>query len=472
MEEIFDVNSSNENLDNILSNHIYNYLSNNSIIPIGVLTHIFKLVQDGFKDNLFTNFYGLIKEYKNMLEVALQNDENEEWTQNYVKTLLKIINSYIEETNYETKLLNELSKFNNKNLNIKDLEYLGFMINYSLTTIPQEYLILYLKNVIYYHRDMSINLARKIIIDFVNNYAVKNNTRCNVAFKNRNDICGYYREHVICVAIDLVTDFSNCPYTESHMLFNTIFHEFEHLFQNEQLCSQIYPKYDEIIFFKDFLLSRTKANYYNGNYPYILFELYARINADKICKEFMDYLGAYYVSCEYNAKSDFSKHSSRNRVVDGKLNDIDVVFDENISEIIKYTKNCRKVFPFLNLIYDSYGKRRTSYCLFEYRNVLKKALASGDDREEISMLVEEINTILNNQMLSSENALKDSKELIEKCNGDAEMMAYALRLRELSSSKSNFIETISRVSNYKSCLSNGITKKYERKLNDSTKLSL
>ncbi len=471
MEGIFDVDSSNENLDNILSNQIYNCLSNNSIIPIGVLTHIFRLAQDGFKENLFTNFYGLIKEYKNMLEVSLQNNKNEEWTQNYVKILLQIINSYIEETNYKKRLLNELSKFNN-NLNIKDLEYLGFIINYSLATIPQEYLILYLKYVIYYHRDMSTNIAKKIIIDFVYNYSKKNNTRCNVMFKNRNDICGYYREHVIFVAMDLVTDFCNYPYTESYMLFNTIFHEFEHLFQNEQLCSQIYPKYDEIIFFKDFLLSRTKANYYNGNYPYILFELYARINADKICRKFMDYLGAYYVSGEYNAKNDVIKHNSRNRVVDGKLNDIDIVFDENISKIIKYIKNSKKNFPFLNLIYDSHGKRRTSYCLFKYRNALRKALVSGDDREEIFMLVEEINTILNYQILSCENALKDSKEIMEKCNGDSEMMEYALKLKKLSSSKSNFIETISRVSNYKSCLSNGSTKKHERKLTDSTKLNL
>ena len=60
MENIFEVKSSNKNLDNILSNQIYYYLSSNSMIPEGLITHIFELAKSGFKDNLFTNFYGLI----------------------------------------------------------------------------------------------------------------------------------------------------------------------------------------------------------------------------------------------------------------------------------------------------------------------------------------------------------------------------------------------------------------------------
>ena len=162
MENIFEVKSSNKNLDNILSNQIYYYLSSNSMIPEGLITHIFELAKSGFKDNLFTNFYGLIKEYKNMLEVALQNGKNDEWTRNYICSLIKIIDFYIKDIDYENKLKNELSKFDNRVLSIRDVEDLGFIINYSLTTIPQEYILLYLRNVIYYHKDMSTNLARKI----------------------------------------------------------------------------------------------------------------------------------------------------------------------------------------------------------------------------------------------------------------------------------------------------------------------
>ena len=53
MENIFEVKSSNKNLDNILSNQIYYYLSSNSMIPEGLITHIFELAKSGFKDNLF-----------------------------------------------------------------------------------------------------------------------------------------------------------------------------------------------------------------------------------------------------------------------------------------------------------------------------------------------------------------------------------------------------------------------------------
>lgn len=472
MENIFEVKSSNKNLDNILSNQIYYYLSSNSMIPEGLITHIFELAKSGFKDNLFTNFYGLIKEYKNMLEVALQNGKNDEWTRNYICSLIKIIDFYIKDIDYENKLKNELSKYDNRVLSIRNVEDLGFIINYSLTTIPQEYILLYLRNVIYYHKDMSTNLARKIVIDFVSNYAIQNNTKCNVAFRSRNDVCGYYREHVVSISTSLVDDFSYYPYSGSCLLFNTIFHEFEHLFQSERLHTKVYPSYDEIVFFKDFLLSYTNMNYYNGNYPYILFELYARIKADRINREFIDYLGAYYMVDKYNAENDINRHNSRGRVANGRLVDIDVVFDENISEIIKYVKNSRKRFPFLSLIYDSHGKRRTSYKLFRDRNALKKALDSGDDREEISKLIEEINVILDNQVLSSENAIRDSEEILEHCGDNAEMIEYALRLKRLAASKPSIIETISRVTNYTSCLSNEPSKKHERKLTDSTKLNL
>ena len=107
MENIFEVKSSNKNLDNILSNQIYYYLSSNSMIPEGLITHIFELAKSGFKDNLFTNFYGLIKEYKNMLEVALQNGKNDEWTRNYICSLIKIIDFYIKDIDYENRLKNE-----------------------------------------------------------------------------------------------------------------------------------------------------------------------------------------------------------------------------------------------------------------------------------------------------------------------------------------------------------------------------
>lgn len=472
MENIFNIKSNDGNLDTILSNQIYYYLSNNTIIPECLLTHLFNLASAGFKDNLFTSFYGLIKEYRNMLLVALQNGKNQEWTCEYISSLLKIIDSYINENDYERRLLVELSLFDNKIMNVRDLDYLGFIINYSLTSIPQEYLILYLKNIIYYHKDISTNLSKRIIIDFVNNYAIDNNTKCNVAFRDRSDVCGYYHNHVISISKILVDDFSNYPYSGSCLLFDTIFHEFEHLLQSERLHNKIYPSYDEIIAFKDFLLSYTKINYYNGNYPYILFELYARIKADKINKEFLDCLGAYYMDERYNIESDISKHSSRCRVINGKLVDIDVIFDENINEVFKYIKNSRKRFPFLSLIYDSNGKRRTSYKLFRDRNTLMKALDSGDNREAITKLIDEINIILDNQVLSCENAISDSEELLEKCNCDEEMIDYALKLKKSALSKPNIIESISRVSSYKTCLSKEPTRKYEKKLNNYTKFTI
>ena len=39
---------------------------------------------------------------------------------------------------------------------------------------------------------------------------------------------------------------------------------------------------------------------------------------------------------KYNAENAINRHNSRGRVANGRLVDIDVVFDENISEFEKY----------------------------------------------------------------------------------------------------------------------------------------
>ncbi len=287
-----------------------------------------------------------------------------------LKTQKKEIEDFLKEIEYDKKVSELLERFKEQttmecelsNDDFNDLE----LIFTTAHNIPQEYIDLYFRNVMKYSKRVTTDSLRNAFSSFYLNQLVK----------KRN-------------------------------IFDTIFHELTHLLQEKLYEKESLP-YEYILMIEDYLLSNTLSDKYTtNNYMSLYNEIDARRLGSLKTDEYLRTLGIIPKENTLRAiVRDERKHKKDTRYYNREEKSVDVLFDENIQEVIKVLKEEFKIdiftdYPVLNYLYHKDGRRKTTLELIKEK--------SRTTSEEVKNLIDEI---LKNRKLSKENISKDLKELV------------------------------------------------------------
>lgn len=330
----------------------------------------------------------LLKTQKKEIEVFLKEIE-------YDKRVSKLLERFKEQTTMECELSND---------DFNDLE----LIFTTAHNIPQEYIDLYFRNVMKYSKRVTTDSLRNAFSSLVRNQASSYGTYCFL------DICplkigtlGSYEYHVITVSDRTFSSFYLNQLVKKRNIFDTIFHELTHLLQ-EKLYEKENLPYEYILMIEDYLLSNTLSDKYTtNNYMSLYNEIDARRLGSLKTDEYLRTLGIIPKENTLSAiERDERKHKKDTRYYNREEKSVDVLFDENIQEVIKVLKEEFKIdiftdYPVLNYLYHKDGRRKTTLELIKEK--------SRTTSEEEKNLIDEI---LKNRKLSKENISKDLKELV------------------------------------------------------------
>lgn len=330
----------------------------------------------------------LLKTQMKEIEVFLKEIE-------YDKRVSKLLERFKEQTTMECELSND---------DFNDLE----LIFTTAHNIPQEYIDLYFRNVMKYSKRVTIDSLRNAFSSLVRNQASSYGTYCFL------DICplkigtlGSYEYHVITVSDRTFSSFYLNQLVKKRNIFDTIFHELTHLLQ-EKLYEKENLPYEYILMIEDYLLSNTLSDKYTtNNYMSLYNEIDARRLGSLKTDEYLRTLGIIPKENTLRAiERDERKHKKDTRYYNREEKSVDVLFDENIQEVIKVLKEEFKIdiftdYPVLNYLYHKDGRRKTTLELIKEK--------SRTTSEEVKNLIDEI---LKNRKLSKENISKDLKELV------------------------------------------------------------
>lgn len=329
-----------------------------------------------------------------------------------LKTQMKDIEDFLKEIEYDKRVSELLERFKEQttmehelsNNDFNDLE----LIFTTAHNIPQEYIDLYFRNVIKYSKKVTTDSLRNAFSSLVRNQASSYGTYCFL------DICplkigtlGSYEYHVIAVSDRTFSGFYLNQLVRKRNIFDTIFHELTHLLQ-EKLYEKDNLPYEYILMIEDYLLSNALPDKYtNNNYMSLYNEIDARRLGSLKTDEYLRTLGIIPKENTLKAiQKDERKHKKDTRYYEKQEKSVDVLFDENIHEIIRVLKEEFKIdiftdYPVLNYLYHKDGRRKTTL------ELIKEKSRTTD--EEIKKLIDEI---LRNRKLSKENISKDLKELV------------------------------------------------------------
>lgn len=329
-----------------------------------------------------------------------------------LKTQMKDIEDFLKEIEYDKRVSELLERFKEQttmehelsNNDFNDLE----LIFTTAHNIPQEYIDLYFRNVIKYSKKVTTDSLRNAFSSLVKNQASSYGTYCFL------DICplkigtlGSYEYHVIAVSDRTFSGFYLNQLVRKRNIFDTIFHELTHLLQ-EKLYEKENLPYEYILMIEDYLLSNALPDKYtNNNYMSLYNEIDARRLGSLKTDEYLRTLGI--IPKENTLRTierDERKHKKDTRYYNKQEKSVDILFDENIHEIIRVLKEEFKIdiftdYPVLNYLYHKDGRRKTTLELIKEKNITT--------REEVKKLIDEI---LRNRKLSKENISKDLKELV------------------------------------------------------------
>lgn len=331
---------------------------------------------------------------------------------NLLKTQMKEIENFLNEIDYDKRVSELLERFKEKttmecelsNEDFSDLE----LIFTTAHNIPQEYVDLYFRNIMKYSKRTSMASLRNAFSSLVKNQASSYGTYCFL------DICplkigtlGSYEYHVIAVSERTFSNFYLNQLVKKRNIFDTIFHELTHLLQ-EKLYEKENLPYEYILMIEDYLLSNTLPDKYtNNNYMSLYNELDARRLGSLKTDEYLRTLGIIPKENTLKAiERDERKNKKDTRYFNRQEKSVDVLFDENIQEVIRVLKEEFKIdifteYPVLNYLYHKDGRRKTTLELIK-----EKSKSTSEDAKNL------IDEILKNRKLSKENISKDLKELI------------------------------------------------------------
>lgn len=341
------------------------------------------------------------------------------------KDAIKLLNSQIQEIetflheiNYSEKVSELLENFKENTISKKELTNEEFedldLIFSTAHNIPQDYLDLYFKNIIKCSKKPSLDALKNALSSFISNYALSYGTYCYLDICNLNfGTLGTYDNHVIAISDKVFNNFYLNQFCKKRNLFDIVFHELTHLLQEELYKNDTLP-YEYIIMLQDYLLSNVLSNKYSDdNYMSLYNELDARRSSLLKTDEYFIKLGV--IPKENTLKSinrDERRHKNDARYYDKKEKSVDVLFNENIKEVIRVLKEEFRIdiftsYPVLNYLYHRDGTRKTTLELIIEKNHTK------DEKS-----IEQINDILRNRKLSKEEISKDLEELILDDNQD------------------------------------------------------
>lgn len=332
------------------------------------------------------------------------------------------ISRFLEILDYKNKLsrvLEDFSKRTNykRNLTQDEFNELSSILYFS-HSIPQNYVDLYLENILKYHKKASSISLKNVLSSLVENYALSHDTYCFLDIDKLNPgVVGSYDNHVITLSERTFNDLYSLDLSTKRNVFDTIFHELTHLIQEEKY-KKVPLHYEYILMLKDTMLSNLlKDEYTTNNYKSLYNEVHARKQGTFNSNKYLEFLG---LPPKNNVLSQIAKDIKKNktdtRYYSGKETNVDILFDEYIVSLIKKYKTVFKEDPFkefsiLTYLYHIDCKRKTTLELIKEMYISKDIETKSQIRE-----------ILLNRKLSKENMISDIKELI--LNDNEELREY------------------------------------------------
>ncbi len=331
---------------------------------------------------------------------------------NLLNNQIKEIETFLQEINYSERVSELLSKFKEKTTLEREITNDDFndldLIFSTAHNIPQEYIDLYFRNIMKYSKRPSLDSLKNTLSSFVSNHASKYGTYCYL------DICrlklgtlGSYDNHVIAISDSTFNHFYLNQLAKKRNLFDTIFHELTHLLQ-EKIYEKDNLPYEYIIMIQDYLLSNVLPDKYcSDNYMSLYNEIDARRFGALKTDQYLRKLGIIPKENTLRTiEKDEQKHKKDIRYYQRKEKNVDIIFNENIKEIISVLKEEFKIdifknYPIFNYLYHQDGTRKTTLELIIEKNQSK-------DKNEINQLED----ILTNRKLSKEDIVKDLEELV------------------------------------------------------------
>ena len=146
----------------------------------------------------------------------------------------------------------------------------------------------------------------------------------------------------------LDTQINNLYYNGSNSVLGDIFHELGHEFIFGLMEDNSLTELPLVLdFIKEHIICRDNAKYYQENYQFVSFELYADLF---MFREFTSYLKE--IGCEYLVNFNYEKEiperlQNKNRTINGEVTTIDIEFEKEI----KNRPELLEEFPKLKLLY-------------------------------------------------------------------------------------------------------------------------
>ena len=454
-------------LYNYIKRLIYNSRSTNEMILnktfISNIIRILKndvLVQNKLKELVYLELIHYLFVYYDTINIIrltgcwpYTEEENKDVKKEAItllKTQKKEIEDFLKEIEYDKKVSELLERFKEQttmecelsNDDFNDLE----LIFTTAHNIPQEYIDLYFRNVMKYSKRVTTDSLRNAFSSLVRNQASSYGTYCFL------DICplkigtlGSYEYHVITVSDRTFSSFYLNQLVKKRNIFDTIFHELTHLLQ-EKLYEKENLPYEYILMIEDYLLSNTLSDKYTtNNYMSLYNEIDARRLGSLKTDEYLRTLGIIPKENTLRAiERDERKHKKDTRYYNREEKSVDVLFDENIQEVIKVLKEEFKIdiftdYSVLNYLYHKDGRRKTTLELIKEK--------SRTTSEEVKNLIDEI---LKNRKLSKENISKDLKELVLDSDlsieDDKSRMIYQLNTLLTTKERSKLLVSLDSIS--------------------------
>lgn len=417
------------------------------------------LVQNNLKELVYLELIHYLIVYYDTINIIKLNsswpytetDKNvKKEATNLLDKQIKDIENFLEEIKYNEMVSRLLEKFKDKISYKKELTTDEFddldLIFSTAHNIPQEYIDLYFRNILKYSKKPSIDSLKNALSSFISNYASSHGTYCFLDIcKLRFGTLGSYDNHVINISSRMFNNFYLNQLVKKRNLFDTIFHELTHLLQEEIYKKDTLP-YEYIIMLEDYLLSNIlPTKYTDDNYLCLYNEIDARRLGALNTDGYLRTLGI--IPKENTLKSienDERKHKKDIRYYKRKEKSVDVIFNENIKEIIKILKeefmiDIFKSYPIFSYLYHEDGTRKTTL------ELLKEKASTNDEK-----VIYQINEILKYRKLSKEEISKDLEELIldnnENLNSEKDKLIYELNSLLTSKERSKLLVRLDAIS--------------------------
>lgn len=381
-----------------------------------------------------SSLFGYLKRYKNRVEIDILRKEgpfsfeSNEIRNNAIKISdiqLRNIDNFLKDIKYNENLKSYLEKFDiyllsNKKMTSKDYNDLLLIFENAGDVLPEKYVELFFKNVINHKKPSSvISVSNALESIALNSTRQKGINAYYESAPLLSGTLGTCDNEIVGLSSDEILAFVEDPLRNAVSLFNVLFHEIVHLYQEAAISSYKKFSYSEIKILKDDLLARSfNRRYREENYFALSYELDARSMGRIYAKRFLKKLGANRVENTRLLRK--KEYETDQRIIGYKQCPIDHLFDECIVSIVTshgsdYAEDVFKKYPLLNLMYTKEGRRYTSLELFQKREEYKSLLDSSkeDEKNEFETHIHNINEILYNQNLSYINTISDYKELTD-----------------------------------------------------------